>query len=55
MRAVNARVLAGLLATKSDIAVDGRKEDLAAITALYHRRLAAFMETTREGEASAKK
>src|SRR5207253_2190228 len=54
-RAVNARVLAGLMANQSDVAVDWHKEDLAAITALYHRRLAAFMETTSEGEASAKK
>ena len=54
-RAVNARVLAGLMAKESDLAVDWRKEDLPAITALYHRRLAEFIETTIEGEASAKK
>jgi hypothetical protein len=50
-RAANARVLAGLLANKSDIAVDWRKEDVVAITALYHRRLVEFMETTTEAEA----
>ena len=56
MRSVNARVLAGLMAKQSDLAVDWRKEDLAAITALYHRRLAEFIETTTaEAEASTKK
>ena len=55
MRAVNACVLAGLMAKQSDLAVAWRKEDLAAITALYHRRLAEFMETTAEAEASPKK
>ncbi len=55
-RAVNARVLAGLMAKQSDLAVDWRKEDLAAVTALYHRRLAEFIETTTaEAEPSAKK
>jgi hypothetical protein len=54
-RAVNAKVLAGLLANQSDIAVDWRRQDLAAITALYHRRLAQFMETTSEAEAGAKR
>jgi len=54
-RAVNARVLAGLMAKQSDLAVAWRKEDLAAITALYHRRLAEFMETTAEAEASPKR
>jgi hypothetical protein len=55
MRAVNARVLAGLLANQSDLAVDWRKEDVAAITALYHKRLAQFMETATEAEAGAKR
>src|SRR6266481_5108430 len=54
-RAVNARVLAGLMAKQSDLAVDWRKEDVAAITTLYHRRLAQFMETTTEAEAGAKR
>jgi hypothetical protein len=45
-RAVNARVLAGLMANQSDVAVDWHKEDVATITALYHRRLAEFMEMT---------
>ena len=51
MRAVNARVLAGLMADQSDLAVDWRRADLEAITTLYHRRLAEFMETTTEAEA----
>jgi hypothetical protein len=46
-------VLTGLMADQSDVAVDWRKEDVAAITALYHRRLAEFMETTTEAEAGA--
>src|SRR5712671_6666311 len=54
-RAVNAKVLAGLLANQSDIAVDWHRQDVAAITALYHRRLAQFMETTSEAEGSAKR
>jgi hypothetical protein len=54
-RAVNARVLAGLLVNKSDIAVDWRKEDVTAITALYHSRLTQFMETTTEAEPGAKR
>jgi hypothetical protein len=55
MRAVNAQVLAGLMANQSDLAVDWHKEDIAAITALYHKRLAQFTETTTEAEASAKR
>jgi hypothetical protein len=51
MRAVNARVLAGLVTNQSDLAVDWRKEDLAAITALYHKRLAQSMDTTTETAA----
>jgi hypothetical protein len=43
------------MAKQSDIAVDWRREDLATITALYHRRLAEFMETTTEAEGGAKK
>jgi hypothetical protein len=54
-RAVNGRVLAGLMANQSDLAVDWRKEDLAAITALYHKRLAEFMGTITEAEASTKR
>src|SRR5262249_47708677 len=53
-RATNARVLAGLMANESDVAVDWRKENLAAITALYHKRLAEFMGTITEAEASPK-
>ncbi len=55
-RAVNAPVLAGLMAGQSDLAVDWHKDDLAGITALYHRRLAEFIETTTaEAEGSTKK
>ena len=54
-RAVNAKVLAGLLANQSDVALDWHRQDLAAITALYHRRLAQFIETTSEAEGSAKR
>lgn len=50
-RPVNARVLAGLMANSSDIAVDWRKQDLASITALYHSRLAEFVGRTGETEA----
>src|SRR5271155_2617259 len=38
-RAVNTRVLAGLMADQSDVAVDWRREDLETITTLYHQRL----------------
>ena len=54
-RAVNARVVAGLMADQSDLAVDWRREDLAAVTALYHRRLAEFMEAVTEAEADTKR
>jgi hypothetical protein len=53
-RAVNAQILAGLVANQSDIAVDWRRQDVAEITALYHRRLAQFVETT-QAEAGAKR
>jgi hypothetical protein len=53
-RAANARVLAGLLANQSDLAVDWRKEDTAAITALYHKRLTDFMGTITEAEVRTK-
>jgi hypothetical protein len=43
------------MANHSDLAVDWRKEDVVAITALYHRRLAEFMETMTEAEAGAKR
>jgi hypothetical protein len=39
------------MANASDVAVDWRKEGLAAVTALYHRRLAEFMERTIVTEA----
>jgi hypothetical protein len=50
-RAANAPVLAGLMANNSDIAVDWHKQDVPAITALYHKRLAEFMGTITEAEA----
>jgi hypothetical protein len=50
-RVVNERVLAGLMANASDVAVDWRKEDLPAIAALYHRRLAEFAERTADTAA----
>jgi hypothetical protein len=49
-RTANAGVLAGLMAGGSDLAVDWRKQDLAAITALYHHRLAEFMERATDTE-----
>jgi len=49
-RAVNARVLTGLMAGGSEVAVDWRKRDLAAITELYHRRLAEFTERATDTE-----
>ena len=39
----------------SDIAVDWRKQDVATITALYHKRLAEFMGTITEAEAGRKR
>jgi len=53
--AVKVRVLQGLLADQSDIAIDWGKEKVSAITALYHRCLTQFMETTTEAEAGAKR
>ena len=54
-RSANAPVLAGLMAGQSDLAVDWREQDLAAVSALYHRRLGEFMETTTEAEAAPKR
>ena len=54
-RAANDPVLAGLMANQSDLAVDWRKDDMAAITALYHKRLAEFMGTITEADAGPKK
>ena len=52
-RALNARVLAGLMADQSDLAVDWRRENLETITTLYHHRLARFMESATAAEAKA--
>ena len=54
-RATNARVLAGLMANESDLAVDWRKENVEAITTFYHKRLTEFMGTITEAEASPKR
>ena len=54
-RAANAPVLAGLMANQSDLAVDWRKQDLAAVTELYHQRLAEFIGATTGAEARAKR
>jgi hypothetical protein len=54
-RGVNATVLAGLVAGHSDLAIDWHQQDLEAVTALYRRRLAEFMETTTEAEADPKR
>ena len=43
------------MANQSDVAVDWWKDDVAAIIALYHTRLAEFMETTTEAEAGTKR
>jgi len=51
-RKANERVLAGLLANKSDLAVDWRRQDAAAIAALYHQRLAEFIAQTTPTKAS---
>ena len=50
-RAANAHVLEGLMVNDSDIAVDWRKQDVATITALYHKRLSEFIGTITEAEA----
>ena len=52
-REVNERVLAALLADKSDLAVDWRRDDTATIAALYHQRVAQFIARTTPAKASA--
>ena len=54
-RATNARVLAGLMANESDLAVDWRKEDMETITSFYHKRLEEFMGSITAAEASPKR
>jgi hypothetical protein len=51
-REVNERVLAGLLANKSDLAVDWRREDVATIAARYRQRLTQFIAQTTQAETS---
>jgi hypothetical protein len=49
-RAVNGQVLAGLLADKTDLALDWHAEDSAAASARYRSLLADFMTTTAQAE-----
>jgi hypothetical protein len=51
-RAVNGRVLAALIANKTDAALDWHAEDAAAASARYRGLLADFMTTTAQAEAS---
>jgi len=51
-RAVNERVLAGLMANKSDQALDWRGQEPAAIVALYRERLAQFIARSGKAEAN---
>jgi len=51
-RAVNGRVLAALLAHKTDAALDWRAEDGASAAANYKRMIADFMTTTAQAEAT---
>jgi hypothetical protein len=50
----NEAVLTGLIAGKSDLALDWKAEDVPAIAALYHRRLAEFIEQTKTAAGEAK-
>ena len=49
-REANERVLAGLLANKSDLALDWRGQDAATIAALYRQRVAQFIAKTSRPE-----
>jgi hypothetical protein len=49
-REANERVLAALLAGKSELAVDWGVDDAATITARYHRRIAQFIAKTTSGK-----
>ncbi len=51
-RQANEPVLAGLLAGKSDLALDWHRQDAAATAALYHQRLAEFIAQAGRKEAS---
>jgi hypothetical protein len=51
-REVNERVLAGMLANKSDLAVDWRLEDTATIAARYRHSLTQFIAQTTPAKAS---
>ena len=51
---VNARIAAALLADEAAPGVDWRREDQAAIVALYHRRLQQFLETANHPRAAGK-
>jgi hypothetical protein len=51
-RKANAPVLAGLMTGRSDLALDWHRQDMAAVTALYHQRLAEFIAQATAKEAS---
>ena len=51
-RGVNSRVLAALLADKTDLALDWHAEDAAAASARYRSLLADFLTTTAQAEAT---
>ena len=51
-RAVNARVLAALLADKTDLALDWHAQDGTAAAARYRSLLADFLTTMAQAEAS---
>jgi hypothetical protein len=51
-RAVNAKVAAALLASKTDLAIDWRSGDEASVTADYRARLAQFMTTAQTASGS---
>lgn len=51
-REANERVLAALLAGKSELAVDWRADDVATITARYRQRIAQFVAKTASNKAA---
>jgi hypothetical protein len=50
-RQANERVVAALLADQQEAAVDWRRVEMPAMTALFHQRLADFLATTGQAEA----
>jgi hypothetical protein len=53
-RGVNGRVLAALIGSNSDLAIDWRSADAPTVIADYHDRLAQFVATTTRADAGAK-